>query len=573
MIMAMAMADARAGAIAVRKKVLQRRAANAGNGSSRFPTRVACISGVLFALLGQPVWPQYAVPGSVGGGQRGGEIVPTPSDDPRRGGRGLRAGQREWEIHPTLSIQETYTDNLRLRPEGAAQSDWVTRLRPGISLRRTGARARFSASYAPELVYRAREESRDLYHYLSARGNAELVEEFLFIDASTSVTQQNVSLSGPQAENNVNVTENRTSVRSYSLSPYLRRDFGHDARGELRFTRSEVSYSANNLFSSEANRIDMRLWSGPAFKLLTWNLAYNKQRIDYAQNQQSTDLERISAGGKRLITPQLGLLANIGYENNDYVTLGPEPKGSFWSVGPEWTPTPRTHLSATTGRRYFGSSHALDFSHRTRLTTWRVNYNEDITTARDQILVPGTADTAAYLDTLFLSRIPDPAARQTAVENFISQNGLPPSLAVPLNFVTTTPFLQKRLQASFGIQGVRNTVLANVYTQRREATAPGQAGAGDFAQTPNTRQNGTSLLWSLRITGQTTSNVHVGYTRSEFTSTNRDDNLKFIRLGLTRRFDPRVSGSLSYRRLENDSSQGASSYTENAVTAGLVLRY
>jgi uncharacterized protein (PEP-CTERM system associated) len=317
----------------------------------------------------------------------------------------------------------------------------------------------------------------------------------------------------------------------------------------------------------------MRLSSGPAFKLLTWNFAYNKEHIDYTRNQPSTDFQRISAGGKRLITPQLGLRANVGYEDNDFVTLGPKPKGSFWSVGPEWTPTPRTHLSATTGRRYFGSTQSLDFSHRTRLTTWGVNYNDDITTTRGQVLVPATADTADFLDTLFLSGIPDPAARQTAVENFISQNGLPASLTVPLNFVTTTTFRQRRWQASFGIRGVRNTVLANVFTRRREATAPGQPGAGDFAQNPNTRQNGTSLLWSSRITGQTTSNVHVGYTRSEFTGINRDDNLKFIRLGLTRRFDPRVSGSLSYRRLENDSSQGASSYTENAVTAALLLRY
>lgn len=563
----MAMADAIA--IAVRKKIHWRWATKAGNGCSCTPAGVACVSGLVFTLLGAPAWSQYGIPAG-----RAGDIGPRPADESSGRARGPGGvGGREWEIHPSLSISETYTDNLRLRPEGAEQSDWVTRVRPGISLRRTGPRLRFNANYSPEVVYRAREESGDLYHYLNAKGTAELREDLLFLDASADVTQQNASLFGPRAENNVNVTGNRTSVRSYSLSPYLRREFGQDARGELRFTRSEVSYSANNLFSSEANRFDVRFWSGPAFRLLSWNLAYNKHRIEYTETQQTIDIERISAGAKRLITPQLGLVVNVGYEDNNYITFGPQPSGSFWSVGPEWTPTPRTRLSATTGRRYFGSTQTLDFSHRTRLTTWRLDYKEDITTARDEVLVPSTADTAAYLDTLFLATIPDPVARQSAVENFIIQNGLPQSLTVPVNFVTTTPFVQQRLQASFGIRGVRNTVLANVFSQRREATSAGQPGEGDFSESLNTRQSGTSLLWTLRITGQTTSNVQVGYTRSESIRTAREDDLKFIRLGITRNFDPRISGSLSYRRLQNDSNQAGSSYTENAFTAALRLRY
>jgi uncharacterized protein (PEP-CTERM system associated) len=566
--MAMAIADA---AAIERKKLLRRRPANAGSGASSHPTRVVWLSAALLALLlAPPTWAQYTGPESISGGQGGRGLVPRPSDEvaPRIPG----VGRPGWDIRPALSIQETYTDNLRLTPEGSEQSDWVTRVRPSLFVRRSGARARFSASYAPEVVYRAGEGSRDLYHYLSARGNAELVEQLLFVDASANASRQDFSLLGSQADSDVNVTGNRTSVRSYSVSPYLRRDFGPDAHGEARFTRSEVSYS-NSLFSSEANRIGMRLWSGPSFKVLTWNVAYNKDHIAYTRNQQSTDLEKISFGGTRLLTPQLGVQANIGYENNDYLTLGDQPKGAFWSVGPDWKPTPRTHLSATTGRRYFGSTQSLDFNHRTRLTTWRLRYNEDITTVHGQVLVPETANTVDFLDTLFLSTIPDPAERQTAVESFIAQNGLPQSLTVPVNFVTTTPFLQRMWQASFGIHGVRNTVLANVFTQRREATAPGQPGAGDFAQTSNTRQSGTSVLWTLRVTPHTTSNVRVGYTRNEFASLGREDDLRYIRFGLTRQFEPRLSGTLSYRRLQNDSNQIGSRYTENAVSAALLLRY
>lgn len=558
--MAMAMAMAM-----VHRKTPRRLPQSAGSVGSRNPVRVAWLSAVLLALFALPVRAQYdpGGPGSLGVGK---------PDIPKEPGA-LGIGKRGWQIQPRLSVEETYTDNLRLAPAGAERSDWVTQLRPSISVSGNGARARFNATYAPALVYRAQEGSNDVFHYLNANGNAEFVRQLLFLDASASITQQNTSLLAPQAQSNINITGNRTSVRSYSVSPYLRHNFGYDAQGEVRFTHNAVSSSGNALFDSEANRVDMRLSSGPTYKLLTWDLAYNKENIEFTQTGQKVDTERISAGGRRLITPSLGLRANVGYEDNNYITAGPAPKGKFWSVGPEWNPTPRTHFAATTGRRYFGPTHSLDFNHRTRLTTWSVNYSEDVTTARSQILVPTTLDTAGFLDALFLSAIPDPVARRTAVENFISRGGLPPNLAVPLNFFTTTPFLEKRWQASFGIQGVRNTVLTSVFRQTRDATATGQPGAGDFTLSPNTRQTGVSLLWTLRIASQTTSNASAGYTRNEFPSLSREDNLKFIRLGLTRQFQPRLSGTLSFRRLQNDSNVSAAGYTENAVSAALIMGF
>lgn len=531
------------------------------------------LSAVLCALLAPSVGAQYdsAAPGSPGGGTRAGAPTPPPADpkDPGTPGR----GQRSWEIVPTLSVEETYTDNVRLRPAGSERGDWVTQVRPGVSVIGNGARARFTATYAAGILYRANEETREIHHFLDAKGDAELVRQLLYIDARASVSQQNISLLGPQADSNVNATGNRTTVRTFLVSPYLRRDFGSDAQGELRLTYSSVDTSAvTSSADSDSNRIDMRLASGPAFKLLTWNVAYSNERVKYASGQD-IDTERIAAGARRLITPNLGLTANVGYEDNNYITTGPALDGAFWSVGPEWTPTPRTRLAATAGRRFDQPNYSLDFSHRTRLTTWRVNYSEDVTTQRQQLLIPTNVDTAGYLDTLFLSRIPDPAARQQAVQAFITQTGLPPSLIVPLNFFTSTPFVLKRWQASFGIQGVRNTVLTNLFVETREATAGGQPGAGDFAASPDAKQTGASLVWNLRLTANAASNVSVGYTRNEFPGLSREDDLKFIRLSLTRQFQPKVSGSLTYRRLENDSNQPGAGYTENAVSASLSMRF
>jgi uncharacterized protein (PEP-CTERM system associated) len=174
---------------------------------------------------------------------------------------------------------------------------------------------------------------------------------------------------------------------------------------------------------------------------------------------------------------------------------------------------------------------------------------------------------------LFLSSIPDPVQRQTAVQNFISQNGLPPSLTIPLNFFTNQFFLVKGWRGSFGILGIQNSIIANVFTQTSTSTAVGQLGTGDFSQSNNTKQSGGSLLWTTRISSQTSSNVNASYTRNESPGLNREDNLKNINLILSHQFQPRLSGSLTYRWLQNSSNVSGAGYTENAVVAAVNMRF
>lgn len=493
--------------------------------------------------------------------------------EPERQGD-ARAG---WEFHPTISVEETYTDNVRLSRRGRESSDWVTQVRPGFTLRNVGPRLRLDLTYAPELVYRSREETHDVYQHLRGVGSAEVVGDLLFVDAQAYATRQNVSALGPVSTSDVNNTGNRTSVRAYNVSPYLRRDFGQAFQGELRFTHSAVEYGTSDVFSSEAERIDAIVRSGPAYRRLTWNAAYVKEHVRYTETGQSVDLERISAGARQLITANAGVLLNAGYEDNNYLTVGPAPRGRFWSIGPEWTPTPRTRVAATTGRRFFGRTRTLDFSHRTRLSTWVVQYDEDLTTGRGQVFVPTAFDTAAYLDTLLLARIPEANARRAAVQTLIAQAALPSALTTPVNYVTTVPFVQKRLQASFGLNGVRNTVFANAYRQTRDASAAdaalGQAAAGDLALSPRTVQTGGGLLWSLRLSPVTTSNLTVDVMRSEFPAIDRHDTVTSARLALVRRLQPHLTGTVAVRTLQNRSNVEAAEYREKAVTVGLHLTF
>jgi uncharacterized protein (PEP-CTERM system associated) len=113
-------------------------------------------------------------------------------------------------------------------------------------------------------------------------------------------------------------------------------------------------------------------------------------------------------------------------------------------------------------------------------------------------------------------------------------------------------------------------VIANVFGENREVLA------GDLTlpNAPNaTEQTGTSLVWNWRITAQTTWNLGGAYSRVETPFTGQIDRYTNVRMGLTRQFQPRLFGTLGYRRQENDSNVSTSSYTENAGFASLQLRF
>jgi uncharacterized protein (PEP-CTERM system associated) len=480
----------------------------------------------------------------------------------------------QWRINPTLSVHETYTDNVGLSIPGSERSDWLTQVRPGISVSGVGARLRLNAAYAADIKHSAKVGNDTVSHHLSAGGKTELIQQFLFLDASANVSQQSISLLAPQAEGNANSAGNRTSVTTVSASPYLSRQFGTAAQGEARLTFNSVSTESNIASDSTAKRIDIRLSSGPAYRLYTWNLAYSRDDTDYSDRPDIVT-QNITASGRRLVTSQFALVSSVGYEKSDYLTIGNAPRGSFWTGGFEWTPTPRTRVTATTGRRYFGASRKFDFSHRARLTTWSAGYSEDITSTRSQLLLPSNVSTASYLDTLFLSSIPDPIVRQLAVQDFILRNGLPQNLTVPLEFLTNQIFLTRRWQAQAGVHGIRNTVLGNVFVSSREAQESGAAigGGGDFSSSSSIKQSGASVVWNWRFGVHSTSNLGLTYTRSQIPGANREDDRKLLTLGVTHQFQPHLSGAVNYRAVRSESNQAASGYSENAVIAALNARF
>lgn len=475
----------------------------------------------------------------------------------------------DWKFGAGISARETYTDNVGLSASNR-NSDFITEFTPYVTASKKGARLEADFSYRMQNLFYADESSRSrTYHQLAARGKAELYENELFLDATAAITQQVTSLLGPIGADTATIAGNLTNVSQITLSPYWRHRFGATATGLLRYSHSEVR-SGSGVSDSTVDGVQAALESGSAFRDFSWGLHHSSQSIDYKSRPDVRLSSTYGTLGYRIL-PRVRLNATVGYDDNNYVPLGGQkPAGSFWQVGATWNPTVRSEVSAFTGERYFGKTYGLKLDHRMRRTNWHVGYSRDVTTFTSQFTVPATLSTAAFLDALYQDSIPDATARAQFVQTLITLLNLPATLTDPLNVLSQLVYLQKRFDASVAFSTAKTTTVLSYYDLSREALESGTTAGtliagGPFASTNTLKQRGLNFGISWRLSPRLTATGSASFTRNRFTALDRTDNLKVFNLGLTRNFNPQLTGSLNLRHQQRDSDVSGAGYRENAV--------
>ncbi len=539
------------------------------------------------AILLLPSYSHGQGQGQMGQGQMGqGQMGQGQPGQGRLGmaGNAPQTAEGGWRIRPRMSILETYTDNVTFARDDLKKGDFITQINPGLAITGVGRRFNFTGEYMMNnLIYADQSSFTRTRHQLNANATAELIENLLFVDGRALMTQQNITLVGPQAIDNVNVTGNRADVRNFSVSPYIRHRFQDFATTELRYTRNVTSSSANPLRNSQADAFQAGLTSGTVFTAFNWGLNYSNQTVHFDGTSRTVELERSIASVGYRVTPQFGVTATGGYERNSFISIRGNPSSPTWTVGFSWMPSERTSIVASAGQRFFGPTYSLLASHRTRLTMWDASYTQNITTFNQQA---GGAGSSAILGGSLNQLL---AAQNPSLSpEFIQQNsnaltglGLTGSFFSPTNFLTNQVFLQKTLQASVAMNGIRNTAVFRVFDMTRQAYTQDLAdiaivGAENLALLNHTRQSGINALWSYRISEQTRANLNLGITRFSFLSTTRVDDLKMISLSLTRQLPqvrPNLSTMLQIRHNQRDSNQPGGEYRENAIIASLNMTF
>jgi uncharacterized protein (PEP-CTERM system associated) len=484
-----------------------------------------------------------------------------------------------WQVKPSVDVRETWSDNPELRSDDQKRSQFITAVSPGVSITNETPRLQVAASY--QLNAFAYSDSRvtgsDRFNStLNATAKGSLIQDLLFFDATAGIAQTPVSAFGP-VNNSPYSDTNRTEVRSYRVSPYVVHQFGSFATTQLRYTHDLVDSDLGGFGRSTSDVIDLSLNSGQAFKTFGWGLALNRENLEDGIAPASINSSAL-ASLRYSLSRQFSLTGTGGYDKFDYEGMGNGTKGASWSLGFAFEPSTRTSLRMSAGRRYYGNSYFLAATHRSRNTVWSINYSDDVSTSRGNFLLPSAVDTASMLNQMFLANFPDPAQRAAFVEAYIQAMGLPRSLPTATNYFSNRYTLQRQFNASVALRSARTTTMVTVFKMRREALSLLQydnplLGSGQQNLNDNTSQTGLTLNASYRLSALTSASLSASATRSESLSGDLSENNRQFRFYMTHSFQPRLSGNLELRRNSGGLALQNSSYSENAVSASLSMKF
>ena len=484
----------------------------------------------------------------------------------------------QWRVTPSLSLTETYTDNVNLASDANKRAQFVTEATPGLSVYGQNSRVQLSANARASYFHYSNGRvagTRTSTHSLNAAGKLKVIDELFYIDARASSSARAVSAFGPlDDEGNRFSDENRTDVTTWSVSPYLTQRFGNFAVATARYTHDRVKADDSRYGSSTSNGGMIDLASGRAWRELGWNLRYARQDVD---NEQfgNTASENFLASSYYQLDRTLRLTASAGYDSYDYEAAAGRTAGASWSVGFAWAPSQRTSLEMSAGRHFLGSTGRLAASHRSRHSVLRLGYSDDVTTTRDRFAMPQLVDTFSLFDSLYAASIPDPVARRQAIDAYLLATGLPSTSVQYVNALTNRYFRQKLAQGSAAFNWRTHSAVLSAYASERNALSTEETGnipADLFRFNDNLRQYGLNAAHSYRLNARTSATASLTASQSRALTGDFESSQQTLRLSLSRRFSRKVFGIAEVRRTTGERGFSGRDYTANAVSATLSVQ-
>ena len=487
------------------------------------------------------------------------------------------AQAQTWRITPTLGWESTWTDNVNLAPSDRKQSDWINQISPGVQFSWTSAHSRAVGTIAlPVLVYARTSENNYVRPQVAVAGTWEAVERFFFIDASANVSQQFITPFGATPNNLASATNNRYTAQDYTVSPYIRGRTGDGVEYELRdiniwSTASQIQ--ADGIDTTQYTN-QIRGFVRRNIRPTGWSLEYDRTEVEFTnQNSERTQIAR--ARGLYGPDPTLQFSLIAGYEDNEFALT--ENKGAVYGAGISWHPTERTQLDATLEHRFFGAGYSFTFNHRWPLSTISLRASRDTSSYPQQLAnLPAGANVNDLLNSIFLSRIPDPVARQGVVDEIIRNRALPATLSTPVVLFTEQITLLEQFSATYGILGARNGIFFTAYRSKdepigaRDDLVPPSV-AQDFNR--NNTQIGANVAWTHQLMPTVTVAANANWARTESNVspfvTTRDFSVDGL-VSATLTALTTAYGGIRYQKSHSDVVQG---YDEFAVFVGLTHRF
>ncbi len=481
------------------------------------------------------------------------------------------AWAQTWKFEPSIAVQETATNNVDLAPTDQRVSDLVTTITPAFTVHELGDHTRLDGTVVvPVLIYaRTGAENNYVAPSVNLLGDVNFFDRVLHLEGAINVSQQFYTPFGAQPGDLVNATDNRYRSTVYRLSPYVQGTLSNGIDYELRNNNVWTNLSGAPIDTNNARYTEfLAKAETTGSRQIGWkaNFDYNNIRFNQ-QDSIITQLGRFVPYYNADASIQVG--ASGGYEDNQYALTS--SRGAIYGLGLRWRPTERTDVVANWEHRFFGSSYLFTFDHRTPLSVWNVRVSRNITTYPQQIGRLGAgADVTAFVDQLFLSSIPDANDRQQAVDQFIRDRGLPPTLSDPVTLYAEQIVLQQSQSATAGLIGARNSILFSIFNVKNEPiAADGVPLPPSLFSGNNNTQTGGSVVWNNRLTQAVNLSATMsGYRTVANAPLNGYTNQAIARVILSAPFSGRMTGFIGarYQTLNSDLTND---YNEAAAFLGI----
>lgn len=269
----------------------------------------------------------------------------------------------DFMLTPGLTTSQSYSDNLTLRPSAFAQGGFVTELAPALNISHTGANLKLNLnSRLQYYYYEGIDISARLYPQLQMSSTAELADDSIFIDSSSTIGQGNLGPIGAINTNNLYQSAAGSSTyRTFRLSPYWKPHLGGYAEGELRFMYGTFGNNgsggtntgignlgsdtyAETLFLRSGKRLSSTGW--------TWRLNGNNQDQYYSQqtnNNSHIRFRSVNGEVSYAVFDDISFLVQAGYYDNYYPSTVPTKNGAYITPGLSWVPSPNFSLAGGYG--------------------------------------------------------------------------------------------------------------------------------------------------------------------------------------------------------------------------------
>lgn len=485
------------------------------------------------------------------------------------GGGAQGSGGRAFYMTPTLSACATLTNNVNLSATDK-QADLIAQVAPGLQLGGRSGRIQGFLDYTlTALAYARSVDQSNLQNFLNARVSAEAVENWLFVDANASITQQYISPFGSQSPNPSLGNPNRTETSTLNVAPYLKGQIAGEVnylgRAFYTYTNSGSSLASNSSAFGGILAFDATTrWSK-----LSWGLNLTYREVNFSDGTNNSDQLNF-ASLTYAITPYLNVTARANVETSNLVSADKQTT-TGWGGGVRWNPSPRTNLIAELDQRAFGSSHLYSFEYRTPRTVWAISNRQGLSTGQN---FGGQGSTGSAFDLLFAQFAtvePDPVARTQLVNAFIQANGINPNAALSAGYFPSQVTLERQQNASAALLGVRSTLIFNVFQTQARALTSNPVLGSDFDNGNVLRWRGFGVNWAYRLTPLSTVNLNTSQTKTTESIGGQQTNLWTVNAIWTQQLAARISLSLNANYTRFDSSTAP--YNETGLQAAMNLAF